>query len=120
MQQRLFNCHSARGKNDRNDAETLCEPMVRPKAIIYEWFLSRIALDTRLVGLAVLTSHVRTQRQCLLHGPGQVQEYAVVIETKIRQVVREIREVVAEADFHVISNVTRDRCQCAGAPLVQV
>lgn len=36
---------------------------------------------------------------------GQIQEHALVIEAHVRQIRREVREVVAEAGFEVFANV---------------
>lgn len=41
-----------------------------------------------------------------LEGTGHVQEHALVIVVQVRQVIREIGEVIAEADLEMIAEVS--------------
>ena len=51
-------------------------------------------------------------------GPDDIEEYSFVVVLEVGQVVGEAREVVANANFQVLANVTIDRGQHAVAPLV--
>ncbi len=51
------------------------------------------------------TMSAPTLAERCLHRPGQVEEDAMVVETEIGQVIREVGEVVADADFQVVSEI---------------
>lgn len=46
-----------------------------------------------------------TRHAALLHRSGQVQEEAVVVEAQVGQILREIGEVVTQADLQVVTQV---------------
>jgi hypothetical protein len=46
-----------------------------------------------------------------LHRTGNVQEHPVMVVAEVGQIVREVGEVVAQADLEVIAEVARDRRQ---------
>jgi hypothetical protein len=48
----------------------------------------------------------------------EAEEDAFVVEVQVRQVIREVGEVVADAGFHVRADVTINRGQCATAALI--
>ena len=52
------------------------------------------------------------------HRPDDVQEYAFVIVLQIGEVVGEAGEVIANAGFEVLSNMTINRGQRATAVLI--
>ena len=52
------------------------------------------------------SKHVRVVISTRLQAAGYVQEDALVIETKIGQIIREIGKVVAQSNFHVIAEIT--------------
>src|SRR5262245_28215040 len=55
-----------------------------------------------------------------LHRPDHVQEEALVVVAQVRQVVREIREVIAGTDLEMLAQVAVDGHHGAGTGLVDV
>src|SRR5215471_6779842 len=53
-------------------------------------------------------------------SPNQIEKYAFVVVSKVRQVVGEVREVVANADLQVLADVTIDRSQRTTATLTDI
>ena len=56
----------------------------------------------------------------VLQRAGHVQEKPLVVETHIRQVGGKVGEVVAGADFQVLTQVSRYGHQCPAARLADV
>ena len=52
-----------------------------------------------------------------LQGARDVEKYALVVVIQVRQVVREVGKVIAQAELQVIAEVARNRGQCTGAML---
>src|SRR5216117_781844 len=53
-------------------------------------------------------------------GHDEIDEYAFVVVPQVGQVVGEVGEVVADADLHVLADVTIDRGQRAAAALTDI
>jgi hypothetical protein len=53
-------------------------------------------------------------------GPDEIDEYALVVVSHVRQVVREVGKVVAAADLHVLADITIDCGQRAAALLIDI
>src|SRR5262249_19187650 len=55
-----------------------------------------------------------------LLGPDEIDEYASVVVLQVGQIVGEVGEVVADANFQVLADVMIDRGQAAAAALVDI
>src|SRR5262249_39965121 len=52
--------------------------------------------------------------------PDEIDEHSFMVVSQVRQVVREVREVIADSDLHVAADVTIDRGQRATTALTDV